>query len=108
MTSDRTGYRLAGPTIARRGSAEQLSEGMVYGSVQIPADGQPIVMLSDHPTTGGYPKIATAARVGLPFLAQQPIGSGTVRFKVVSVIEAQQAFRRLLAQIERGIDEPED
>ena len=107
-TSDRTGYRLAGPAIARQDSAELLSEGMVFGSVQIPADGQPIVMLSDHPTTGGYPKITTAARVGLPYLAQQPVGSGVVRFKEVSVIEAQQAYRRLLAQIERGVDEPDD
>jgi antagonist of KipI len=107
-TSDRSGYRLAGPHITQLDSSELLSEGMALGSVQVPADGQPIVMMSDHPTTGGYPKIATAALVGLPFLAQQPIGSGVVQFKAVSVVEAQQAYRQVLMQIERGIDEVDD
>jgi len=56
--SNRVGLRLAGPAVARRGSAELPSEGMVLGAVQVPPDGQPVVLLADHPPTGGYPVVA--------------------------------------------------
>jgi allophanate hydrolase subunit 2 len=58
-SSDRIGYRLEGATLPHSGPAEIVSDGMVPGSIQVPPDGRPIVMLADGPTTGGYPKIAT-------------------------------------------------
>jgi biotin-dependent carboxylase-like uncharacterized protein len=56
--SNRVGLRLDGPPVPRRGSAELPSEGMVLGAVQVPPDGQPVVLLADHPPTGGYPVLA--------------------------------------------------
>lgn len=56
--SNRVGLRLDGPAVARRGSTELASEGMVLGAVQVPPDGQPVVLLADHPPTGGYPVVA--------------------------------------------------
>ena len=69
-TSDRVGCRLEGEPLRHAGPAEILSDGMVPGSIQVPPDGQPIVMLADGPTTGGYPKIATVVSADLPLLAQ--------------------------------------
>ena len=62
---------------------------MVPGSIQVPPDGKPIVMLADGPTTGGYPKIATVVTADLAKLAQLVPGEGEVRFSAVSVEEAQ-------------------
>jgi biotin-dependent carboxylase-like uncharacterized protein len=80
-SSDRVGCRLEGAPLAHAGPAEILSDGMVPGSVQVPPDGQPIVMLGDAPTTGGYPKIATVLAADLPRLAQLVPGEGRVRFE---------------------------
>ena len=90
--SDRMGYRLAGAEVAHLGPAEIVSDGVVTGSVQVPADRQPIVMMVDHQTTGGYPKIATVICADLPLLAQCLPGD-RVRFRAVSVAEARQAWR---------------
>jgi antagonist of KipI len=60
---------------------------MVPGSIQIPPDGQPIVMLHDGPTTGGYPKIATILADDLPLIAQLVPGEGEVRFEAVRLEE---------------------
>jgi biotin-dependent carboxylase-like uncharacterized protein len=87
-TSDRTGCRLEGARLAARES-EITSDGMVPGSIQVPPDGKPIVMLADGPTTGGYPKIATVVTADLPRLAQLVPGEGEVRFSAVSVEDAQ-------------------
>jgi KipI family sensor histidine kinase inhibitor len=87
-TSDRAGCRLEGPRLAARES-EITTDGMVPGSIQVPPDGKPIVMLADGPTTGGYPKIATVVTADLPKLAQLVPGEGEVRFSAVSVEEAQ-------------------
>jgi len=106
--SDRMGYRLSGPPVTRRVQRELLSEGIAPGSIQVPPDGQPIVLLSDRPATGGYAKIATVARVGLPLLVQAIPGSGKVRFQVVEVEEAQQSYRRLVEGIEKGLETDED
>ena len=56
--SDRVGLRLDGPPVARSREGELPSEGMVLGAVQVPPDGRPVVLLADHPTTGGYPVLA--------------------------------------------------
>jgi allophanate hydrolase subunit 2 len=80
-SSDRIGCRLSGPRLDHRGASEIPTDGMVPGSVQVPPDGQPIVMLADGPTTGGYPKIATVVTGDLPVLGQLVPGEGTVRFE---------------------------
>jgi len=104
--SDRMGYRLGGPPLPRR-AGDLLSEGMLFGSIQVPPNGQPVIMMADSPTTGGYPKIATVIRADLPWLAQLRPGSGKVRFAVVSVEAAQQAYRDLIRQlaVESDMDE---
>jgi KipI family sensor histidine kinase inhibitor len=80
-TSDRVGCRLQGPLLAHVRSPEIASDGMVPGSIQVPPDGQPIVMLADGPTTGGYPKIATVVSRDLPRLARLLPGAGRLRFQ---------------------------
>jgi biotin-dependent carboxylase-like uncharacterized protein len=95
QSSDRMGYRLSGPMIAHQSRADIVSDGVVTGSVQIPGDGQPIVMMADHQTTGGYPKIATVIRADLSLLAQCLLGD-RVRFRAVSIAEAQEALRHRL------------
>ena len=92
-TSDRMGYRLEGPAVEHNAGADILSDGMCFGSVQVPASGQPIVMMSEHPTTGGYTKIATVVSVDLPVLAQCAPGVGQVRFAVTTVEAAQARLR---------------
>jgi antagonist of KipI len=106
--SDRMGYRLFGPAVPRLVGGELLSEGIAPGSVQVPPDGQPIVLLSDRPATGGYAKIATVIRAGLPLLVQAVPGQGRVRFIAVTVGEAQRSYRRLVEGIEKGMEEDED
>ncbi len=73
--ADRVAVRLAGPTLGRAGTGELPSEGCVPGAIQVPADGQPIVFLSDHPVTGGYPVIAVVAGADVDRLAQARPGS---------------------------------
>jgi KipI family sensor histidine kinase inhibitor len=85
--SNRVGCRLEGERLAHRGSAEILSDGMAPGSIQVPPDGQPIVMLADGPTTGGYPKLATVLSADLPLIAQLVPGVDSVRFEAVALDE---------------------
>ena len=79
-TSDRVGLRLSGPRLGHVGAPEIISDGMLPGSIQVPPDGQPIVMLADAPTTGGYPKLGTVIAADLPALAQLLPGAGQIRF----------------------------
>lgn len=69
-SSDRMGLRLQGETLHFKHSADILSEGMVFGVVQVPASGQPLVMLADAPPTGGYAKIGCVVHADWPVLAQ--------------------------------------
>jgi biotin-dependent carboxylase-like uncharacterized protein len=78
--SNRVGVRLTGPALGRVRDGELPSEGLVLGAVQVPADGQPVIFLADHPTTGGYPVIAVVHPADLPPLAQARPGA-TVRFR---------------------------
>ena len=96
--SDRMGYRLAGGELRLREGRELVSSAVTFGTVQVPPDGQPIVLMADRQTTGGYPKIAQVASVDLPLLAQVRPG-GRVRFQAVSLREAQ----RLYLSREQGI-----
>jgi biotin-dependent carboxylase-like uncharacterized protein len=77
---NRVGARLSGPALERVAIRELLSEGLVEGSIQVPPDGQPIVMLADHPVTGGYPVIAVVAPYHVPSVAQAPPGTA-LRFR---------------------------
>jgi biotin-dependent carboxylase-like uncharacterized protein len=81
--SDRSGIRLEGPALERRRRVELASEGMVEGSLQVPPDGQPILFLTNHPTTGGYPVVAVVADRDLPLAAQARPGT-RLRFRFVS------------------------
>ena len=81
-SADRTGVRLEGPTLERGRPGEIPSEGMVAGAVQVPPDGQPIVLLRNHPTTGGYPVVAVVDDLGVDLLAQAAPGA-VVRFAVM-------------------------
>lgn len=84
--SDRMGMRLSGPAVAGSGG-QMKSEPVVHGSVQVPPDGQPIVLMADCQTVGGYPKIATVIQVDLAALAQARPGT-EIRFQQVSLEEA--------------------
>ena len=106
--SDRMGYRLVGPQIAHRSGADILSDGIVFGSVQVPASGQPIVLMSDRQTTGGYTKIATVVSADLPLLAQCPAESGRVRFRATTPAAAQERYRAQLRALQTGIVDPDD
>jgi biotin-dependent carboxylase-like uncharacterized protein len=79
--SDRVGICLAGPRLVREHEPDSLSAPMVRGAIQIPPSGQPIVLGPDHPTTGGYPVIATVVQSHLGSLGARPIGA-PVRFVV--------------------------
>lgn len=91
--SDRMGYRLKGPGLACADGKELISEAVGNGSVQVPADGNPIVLLADRQTIGGYPKIADVISVDLPVLAQVRPGAA-IRFKEVSLEEAHELYRK--------------
>ena len=86
--SDRMGCRLQGRPLRLAEPAEMLSEPVAFGTVQVPADGNPIVLMADRQTTGGYPKIAEVISVDLPLLAQARVGS-EIRFERIDVREAQ-------------------
>lgn len=103
--SNRMGYRLDGPAVApRAGYGDLLSEAAATGAIQVPAGGRPIVLLSDRPATGGYPKIATVISADLPLLTQVRPG-GALRFQAVDVMAAQAAATQAanaLDEIRRG------
>ena len=87
--SDRVGYRLTGTMIEHSGSSDIVSDGAPMGAVQVPGDGQPIVLMADRGVTGGYPKIATVISADLPLIAQaRPDDS--IRFRAVTVEEAEE------------------
>ena len=89
--SNRMGLRLGGlggPSLGLQETASRASEGTTAGTIQVTADGHPIVLLAERPTTGGYPKIAVVAAVDLGLLARTPPGR-SVRFERIPVTEAR-------------------
>lgn len=98
--ADRMGYRLNGPLLLLEKKEEMISEGTVVGTVQVTPDGNTVILLSDHQTTGGYPKIAQVITVDLPLLAQLKPGD-RIEFKEVTLEEAH----RLLLEKEQYINE---
>jgi biotin-dependent carboxylase-like uncharacterized protein len=90
---DRMGMRLAGPALSHNArGADIISDATVPGAIQVPANGQPIVLLADCQTSGGYPKIATVIRADLPLLAHFAAGD-TLRFAAVDHHEARAALQ---------------
>ena len=85
---DRMGYRLSGQVIETRSGSDIISDGIVFGSIQVPSSGQPIILMADRQTTGGYAKIATVCSFDLPVLAQMRPGD-TVTFEKIVVEDAQ-------------------
>lgn len=85
---DRMGCRLEGPFIAYKTTSDIISDGIAFGSVQVPSHGKPIILLSDRQTTGGYAKIATVISVDIPKLVQRKTDQ-KIRFQAVTVEEAQ-------------------
>ncbi len=103
--SDRMGMRLSGPALKLKQERELVSEGVGFGSVQVPSDGQPIVLMADRQTIGGYPKIAHVIAVDLPLLAQVRAG-GKVTFVETSIATAQALYleqEKSLAMFRTGV-----
>src|SRR6185437_10902603 len=94
-TSDRMGYRLEGPVIKHLHGHNIVSDGTVNGSIQVPGNGQPIVLMSDRGTSGGYPKIATVITADFGRFAQIPAGT-SFRFEAVTIEEAQVEARKFI------------
>jgi len=86
--SDRMGYRLSGPALRLAEPFDMISEAVSFGTVQVPPDGNPIVLMADRQTTGGYPRIAQVIAVDLPVMAQVSPGRN-VRFRPVALEEAE-------------------
>jgi antagonist of KipI len=96
--SDRMGVRMIGAPLQRRIAGDLISSAVAPGAVQVPPEGQPIVLLADAQTIGGYPQIAHVIAVDLPVMAQLRPGD-EVRFIPVTLMEA----RELIAARERAI-----
>ena len=90
--SDRMGMRLDGKKLENVVNTNIKSEGLVKGVIQVPPNGNPIIMLSDHGTIGGYPKIATVISADFDKLAQLPPGS-KIKFKEVNLSDAETIFK---------------
>lgn len=90
---NRMGMRLDGPPLAHRDTADIPSDGIVKGSIQVPGNGIPIILLADHQTTGGYTKIATVISADLPKLARMRPGE-KLRFEAVDVNSAEKIARK--------------
>ena len=89
--TDRMGMRLEGEKLENTVNKNIKSEGITKGSIQIPGDGQPIILLSDHPTIGGYPKIANVISADYDKLVQKIPGT-KIKFKLVDLTVAESAF----------------
>jgi antagonist of KipI len=98
--SNRMGYRLEGPRIEHVRGADIISCGIPLGGIQVPGNGQPIVLMADHQTTGGYTMIATVIQADIPLVAQCLPGE-RLRFRAVELEEARESYRRMVGAIER-------
>lgn len=105
---DRMGCRMEGDVIEHKNGGDIITDGISFGAVQVPSHGNPIVMMADHQTTGGYTKIACVISVDLPELAQCMPGH-TVRFKKIGIEEAQELYcqwRDYLKRLEKELNCP--
>ena len=97
---DRMGCRLDGAYIAPKESSDIISDGIAFGSIQVPSHGKPIILLADRQTTGGYAKIATVASVDLPKLVQRKTDH-KIRFEAITVQEAQKLYLKEQKQLDK-------
>ena len=102
--ADRMGKRLKGPKIENIKNTNIKSEGLVRGVIQVPADGDPIIMLSDHGTIGGYPKIANVISADLDLVGQLTPGTN-INFKEVSLEEAENIFKAYIEDTNKYLNE---
>ena len=89
--SNRVGIRLDGSNLALAAPIELVSEPLAFGTLQLPPGGQPIALMAEHPTVGGYPRIGQIAAVDLPRLAQRRPGD-RVRFAPIDLADAQTRY----------------
>ena len=109
-SADRMGMRLDGPRLCHRHGWDIVSDAIATGAIQVPGSGQPILLLADHQTTGGYPKIATVISADLPAVGRRRPGDA-IRFAAVTVEEAEQLARdeeRRLAALIASIEPAPD
>ena len=99
---DRMGMRLEGKVLKNSVSANIRSEGITKGAIQVPADGQPIILLTDHPTIGGYPKIANVISADYDLLIQKIPGE-KISFKCVELQEAEKIYKEYQTNISKII-----
>jgi biotin-dependent carboxylase-like uncharacterized protein len=103
--SNRMGSRLEGPVLERKRAGDMLSSGVIPGTIQVPPSGQPIILMGDAQTTGGYPRIGVVIRADLWKLAQAPL-NGRLRLQQVDAAAALAAWdgqRRYLSQVAQGL-----
>ncbi len=98
--SDRMGYRLQGVALRRSNNRELVSEGVTVGTIQVPPEGLPLVLMSDCQTTGGYPRLGHVITVDIPRLAQLKPGD-KIRFSPVTLTQAQSLFIQQMRSLER-------
>ena len=96
--TDRMGMRLEGSIMKNIVSTNIRSEGITKGAIQVPADGQPIILLTDYPTIGGYPKIANVISADYNLLIQKTPGE-KIFFKLIELREAEQLYKEHLNNI---------
>ena len=105
LQSDRMGLRLEGHTLNLKEKEDLISEAVAFGSIQVPPDGQPIALMADRQTAGGYPKIGQVASIDLPLAGQLKPGD-RIRFEEMQVEEAQRLYmhqERLIRDLETAI-----
>ncbi len=96
--------RLDGPSLENIVNTNIKSEGLIRGVIQVPADGKPIILLSDHGTIGGYPKIATVISADLDKIAQLTPGTN-IQFKEVNLAEAEKLFKEYTDETTKYLNE---
>ena len=96
---DRMGCRLEGPYIAHKTTSDMISDGIAFGSIQVPSHGKPIILLADRQTTGGYAKIATVISADIPKLVQRKTDH-KIRFVPVTVEEAQEIYAEEIKKLD--------
>ena len=100
--TDRMGMRLEGKVLKNNVSTNIRSEGIIKGAIQVPADGQPIILLTDHPTIGGYPKIANVISADYDLLIQKIPGE-KISFKCIELKEAEKIYKEYQTNISKII-----
>jgi len=105
--TDRMGMRLEGKVLKNIVNTNIRSEGITKGAIQVPADGQPIILLTDYPTIGGYPKIANVISADYDLLIQKTPGTN-ISFKCIDLKEAEDLYKERYISISRNIKNIEE